>query len=199
MTKLRKAVRLATVAVFVTATSVVAQEQHPQVRDGFTFSFGIGGGSAGATCSTCDTDRLKAPSGYLRLGGAVRPNLIIGGEINGWTKKETGQGFESTVTIATINAIAQWYPQTTTGFFLTGGAGLGSMEVKATATGLGSFSDRSNGFGYQVGTGYDIRLARNFSLTPFVTYFSMAGGKVESSNEKFNGNVFHFGLGFTWH
>jgi hypothetical protein len=199
MTKLRKAVRLATVAVFVTATSAVAQDTHPQVRDGFTVSFGFGGGSAGATCGGCNSDREKAPSGYLRLGGAVRPNLIIGGEVNGWSKKETDQGFESTVTIATVNAIAQWYPQTTTGFFLIGGVGLGSMEVKATATGLGSFSDRTNGLGYQVGTGYDIRLARNFSLTPFVTYFATAGGTVESSNEKANGNVFHFGIGFTWH
>src|SRR6185369_2405092 len=113
MTKTLRAVRLATVAAFVTATPAVAQDTHPQVRDGFTISFGFGGGSAGATCTSCNTDREKAPTGYLRLGGAVRPNLIIGGEINGWSKKATDQGFETTMTIATINAIAQWYPQTT--------------------------------------------------------------------------------------
>ncbi len=63
--------------------------------------------------------------------------------------------------------------------------------------GLGKFSDNTSGFGYQLGTGYDIRVKSNFSLTPFATYFATVGGK--SDGVKIDGNVFHIGLGFTWH
>ena len=57
-------------------------QSKPQTRDGFTISFGLGGGTAGATCDGCDTDRETAPSLYLRLGGALRPNLMLANEIN---------------------------------------------------------------------------------------------------------------------
>jgi len=174
-------------------------QSKPQTRDGFTISFGLGGGTAGATCDGCDTDRETAPSLYLRLGGALRPNLVLAGEINGWSKVETEQGVEAQLTIVTINAIAQWYPQTSGGFFVSGGVGLGSMGLDVKAGGL-TVSDHTNSaLGYQVGAGYDIRLARNFSLTPYATYFGTAGGKLDSSGAKIDGNVFHIGLGFTWH
>lgn len=182
------------VAAIVAATPAAAQGRH----DGFTVSVGVGGGSAGATCEGCSTDRQKAPSLYLRLGGAVRPNLVIAGELNGWTKQESSQGFDATITIATVNAVAQWFPQPTGGFFVSGGVGLGSIEVALKANNIGTLSNRTNGLGFQVGTGYDIQLTRGFALTPFATYFTTAGGKVESSGEKINGNVLQAGLGFTW-
>lgn len=184
-------------AIFLAATPAIAQSTL-QPRQGLNISFGFGGGSAGATCSGCDTDRETAPSMYLRIGGAVRPSFVLAGEVNGWSKSETQQGVEGTLTIATVNALAQWYPQPANGFFLSGGLGVGSMKMEIKSPGLGSFSDNTNGLGYQVGTGYDIRVAGTFSLTPYVTYFGTAGGKVESSNEKLDGNVLQFGLGFSW-
>lgn len=195
---MKRQLAVAAIAALVVAAPAAAQAK-PQARTGFAVSFGVGGGSAGTTCADCLSDRQGAPTGYLRLGGAVHPNLIIGGEINGWSKTESDQGFDVTVTIATVNAVAQWYPAPSNGFFVTSGVGLGSMEVKVKAPNFGTLSDRTNGFGYQVGTGYDIRLSPGFSLTPFATYFATAGGKVESSGDKVNGNVVHFGLGFTWY
>jgi hypothetical protein len=38
----------------------------------------------------------------------------------------------------------------------------------------------------------------HMAVTPFATYFATAGGTVESSGEKLNGNVVHFGIGLTW-
>ena len=180
------------------ATPAFAQG-NPQTRDGFTASFGIGAGSAGVTCDDCIGDRENSAAIYLRLGGAYRPSLILGGEINGWSKQSEDQGAEGTITIVTVNAIAQWYPQPATGFFLTGGLGVGSLQVEAKIPGLATISDRTTGLGYQFGTGYDFRLGRNFSITPYATYFGTAGGKVESSNEKLDANVAQVGLGFTWH
>jgi len=191
---------------FVRAIALVAMtalpafgQSKPQTRDGFTISFGLGGGTAGSTCDGCDSDRKTAPSGYLRLGGALRPGLILAGEINGWSKTETEQGLEAELTIVTVNALVQWYPQPAGGFFVSGGIGAGSMALGVKLPTGPTVSDHTNGLGYQLGAGYDIRLARNFSLTPFATYFATAGGKVDSSGQKIDGNVFHVGLGFTWH
>lgn len=186
----------AAIAALVAAAPSAAQSR-PQTHDGFTVSVGLGGGSAGVSCVECESSRERAPTVYLRLGGAVRPNLVLAGEINGWSKSESDQGIDATITIVTINAVAQWYPQTATGFFVSGGVGLGSMEAKANAFGE-SLSDRTHGLGYQIGTGYDLRVRPNLAITPFVTYFATAGGKVESTGEKANANVVHFGLGVTW-
>lgn len=185
-------------ALLVLAAAPVAAQSRPQVREGFTVSFGVGAGSAGATCTNCDSGRETAPSLYLRLGGAARPNLILAGEINGWSKTEEEIGVDVTLTVATVNFVAQWYPQPANGFFVSAGVGAGSMSVELKVPRQGTFTDRSSGFGYQVGTGYDIRMGRNFSLTPFATYFGTAGGKFENSS-KVDANVFHIGLGFTWH
>jgi hypothetical protein len=182
----------------VTALSASAQS-HPQVRDGFTISFGVGGGTAGSSCDGCDTDRETAPSGYLRIGGAIRPGLILAGEANAWTKKKTELGIEGTLTIGTVNFIAQWYPQPANGFFVSAGVGSGTMALEVKGPGTPTISDHTNGLGYQIGTGYDIRMGRNFSLTPFATYFATGGGKLDSTGDKIDGNVFHVGLGFTWH
>src|SRR4249919_1657945 len=91
---MRRILGAAIMAVLV-AVPALAQSK-PQIRDGFTISFGLGGGSAGASCDNCDSDRESAPSLYLRLGGAVRPGLVLAGEINGWSKTKTELGVEGT-------------------------------------------------------------------------------------------------------
>jgi hypothetical protein len=186
-------------ALAALCASPLMAQAHPQTREGFTASFGLGAGSAGVTCDGCDSDREIAPSLYLRLGGAYRPNLILGGEINGWSKSEDDAGDEATVTMATVNFVAQWYPQTAGGFFLSGGLGLGSIRTDLRISGLGTLTSNTTAFGYQVGTGYDIRLGRNVSLTPYATFFGTAGGKVEDTDEKIDGNVAQIGLGITFH
>jgi len=190
---------IAAASLLALAALPALSQSKPQTRDGFTISFGFGGGTAGTTCDLCDTDRESAPTGYLRIGGALRPNLILAGEANAWTKTKTEQGIEADLTIATVNFLVQWYPQTTGGFFVSGGVGGGSMSLDVKLPSGPTVSDHTNGLGYQAGAGYDIRLGRNFSLTPFATYFATAGGKLDSSGQKIDGNVFHVGLGFTWH
>jgi hypothetical protein len=187
------------VALTVVRASSSLAQGHPQIRDGFTVSVGVGAGSAGVTCTDCGTDRETAPALYLRLGGAVRSNLILAGEINGWSKSTKDAGDAARVTVSTVNAIAQWYPDPTGGFFVDGGLGIGAMKVEIKTPGLPTLSDNTTGLGYQVGTGYDIRVGKNFSITPYATFFGTAGGKTESSKEKIDANVAQIGLGVTWH
>lgn len=173
----------------------LAAAQEPQERKGFGISFGLGGGSAAVDCSGCDSDRASGFSGYLRLGGYVRPDLMVAFESNGYTKSsggyDTNGGFYSVA--------LQWYPNVETGFYLKGNLGVAAVvedyddgdELSVAAAGLG------------LGLGYDIRLGKNFSLTPYLNLIYTANGDVKYNdsstgiNAKFN--LIQIGLGFTWH
>src|SRR3954469_20427164 len=174
------------------ASSALHAQSHPQTRSGFNISFGFGSGSAGVSCDGCESDRRNSVAGYLRIGGTLKPNLVLAGESSAWTKEED----DARVTISTLNLVAQFYPSVTNGFFLLGGLGAGRVGASVTS-GSTTVTSSGNGMGYELGTGYDWRLGTNFSVSPFLTYFGTSGVKIEG--DKLNGNVFVIGLGLTWH
>jgi hypothetical protein len=146
-------------AFSVTCTGTLAAQGLPNTRQGFWIGFGVGPGSVGADCRYCTTERTTGPSGYLRLGGTVSQNILIGGETNGWAHNEGGlnesMGFAS--------AVLYWYPSRTGALYLK--IGLGGMsyreddgvdETTATA-GAGC-----------VGVGYEFRVRPNMSITLFL-------------------------------
>ncbi|HET9012773.1 MAG TPA: autotransporter domain-containing protein, partial [Gemmatimonadaceae bacterium] len=167
-------------------------------RAGYSLSLGLGGGSSAVSCTGCGTDRTSGASGYLRLGKGYTPSLMLGLELNGWNKTENNVDGR----VGMLSAIAQWYPSMTNGFFFKGGAGMGRTTLDDKSA-VPSNKLQSTGFGYQVGTGYDIGIARRWSITPYVNYLATAGAKLEmngvSSSEKFDGNYFQYGLGLSWH
>jgi hypothetical protein len=167
-------------------------------RQGFTVSFGLGAGSAAASYEGNTTERISGPSGYLRVGGAVSPTLVIAGESHGLTRKD------GTLTshFGYLLAIAQWYPQPSGGFYVSGGLGLGVIREDDSDPGF-DYELQSVGAAAQVGLGYDVRMTRNFSLTPYVNFLGMGGGKPSLNGQGQSGtmsaNAVQFGLGFTWH
>lgn len=168
-------------------------------RQGFTVSFGIGGGSAGFSYEgTSSEQRLNGPSGYLRLGGAITPSLVIAGESHGWTRSQGGL----TSSVGYLMAVAQWYPQAAGGFHLLGGVGLGVITEKDTDA-LNPYELESVGAALQFGLGYDLRMSRNFSLTPYVNLLGMGGGEPKIDGAGIGGTmsatVVQVGLGFSWH
>jgi hypothetical protein len=189
-----KALSLAAASLLIVST-VASAQGNPQARDGFTISFGLGGGSAALSSpGSGTTPRETGLSGYLRLGGAISPNLVLAAESNGWSK--TIQGVDTRM--GALSGIAQWYPSVTNGFYVKGGLGLGVYSEQDPTAKV-----QAVGLGYQFGTGYDIRLARNFSLTPYVNYVGMANSDVKlggtSLNQKIGTSNVQYGLGFTWH
>src|SRR3954452_17464844 len=141
-------------------TTPVSATPSPELknpRKGFWFNVGLGYGSAG--CQDCEGNREGSFSGGLALGGALSQKVMLGGGTNGWTKSENGQ----TLTAATVAAIIRFYPSAKGNFFLLGGLGLGTIHVEVDGVG----SDDDNGFGALLGLGYDIRVGKNVSLTPF--------------------------------
>lgn len=180
------------------AAATLQAQGHPQTRKGFTISFGFGAGSAEFSCDGCSSDRQTSGSSYLRIGGAVRPDIILAGQVDAWTKRQNG----ATLTVGTVDFIVQWYPAVAGGVFVSGGVGVGSINT-SVETGAGTLSNSKSGIGYNAGLGYDIRLKRNFSVTPFATYFATSAGNSGSlyggGGTKIDAKVFHFGIGFTWH
>jgi opacity protein-like surface antigen len=191
--KTRLALTVALLAL-LPAAAAAQDTARPQTREGFGISFGGGLGSVGLSCDGCDFDRETAISGYLRLGGYVRPNLMIAGETNGWTKDEDGvKG-----TASFISAVALWYPQPASGFYLKGGLGFSNTTIEDGADEI-----TAAGMGISLGLGYDWRLGTNFSLTPYMNWMKSFGAEAEFNGTgtgiDLNSDVLQIGLGFTWH
>lgn len=161
-------------AFFAILLASSASAQQAQTRQGFWIGGGLGYGSLG--CDGCD--RVGAPSGYLKLGGTLRQNILLGVETNGWTKSELG----NRLTMGNVSGAIYWYPMTN-GMFVKAGAGYSVLDSGIAST---------SGFGLLGGVGYDVRVGRNLSITPVANWFrgSFDGGSA---------NVLQIGMGVTSH
>ena len=105
---------------------------------------------------------------YFKGGGAVNPHVLIGGQFNLWAKDETGVfGAESTIKMYNLMGTVTFYPQTE-GFFVNLGAGLSFVGVDSTVSNTTLSTDLGKGFGFLLGTGYDIRVGQHLAVTPAV-------------------------------
>jgi hypothetical protein len=149
-----------------------------QTREGFWFNAGLGFGSWG--CQDCEGYRENGLSGGLSLGTAVTDRLMLGVGPPGFSRK-TVDG--ELLTIGTLDARLRFYPKRTSGFNLTTGIGLGSL----------SYAGESEiGMGLMLGVGWDIRVAKNVSISPFWNGFAMQNSNVDA-------NVGQLGIGITIH
>ena len=169
-------------------------------RAGYSLSLGLGGGSSALTCTGCSTsDRENGASGYFRVGKGFTPSMMLGLELNGWNKTENNV----TGRAGMFSAIAQWYPSMTNGFFAKGGLGLARTTID-DRTGASPDKVEATGFGYQVGAGYDMNIARRWSITPYVNFLGAPEAQaklngVDMTGEKIGANYVQYGLGLSWH
>ena len=141
-----------------------------------------------------DIVRESSTAMFVNFGGTVRPNLLIGGEINGWAKSENDADW----VVSSLMAVAHYYPSVTNGLFISGGLGFTQGSIDDGVDEL-----TSSGVGIQLGGGYDWRVAKSFSLTPYVQYVRAFAAEAKLNDtglgEDLNPNFFQVGLGFTWH
>ena len=137
-------------------------EVHEPDRHGFWGALGVGAG--GESFDLRDgagySGQLYKPTVSLRLGGTPTNYLRLGGEILGWIN-DRGSATES---LTSILFVAQLYPVSSTGMYLKGGLGLGRNEVDFDP----GFDVGDTGFAGLVGAGWEIRVARRFSINPAV-------------------------------
>lgn len=175
---------MATVVTTMMAGPADLYAQRMQTRDGFWFNLGLGWGSRG--CEDC-AGREGGFSGGPGLGGTLSQKVLLGASYNFWTNTEN----DITFTAGTLTAAIRFYPSSTGGFFLLGGLGVGTFDVEVEFLG-GDARSTETGFGALLGLGYDIRVGRNVSLTPYWNGFAVSydGG---------DANVSQLGLGVTIH
>ena len=183
--------RILGVAALALLVPAVVTAQHPQTRSGFGISFGLGAGHANF-CDGCDELAGTGASGYLRLGGYLTPALFLAGESNGWFNGDPSNPDEAS--LGGLMGVVQWYPMADRGLYLKGGLGFSYATI---------YTDLStSGFAGSIGAGYDLRIARNFALTPYINYLNQFGGSYSYSGSGSvagaNVHLFQFGLGFTW-
>jgi hypothetical protein len=148
----------------------------PQVRQGFWFNVGMGYGTLG--CEDCIT-RDHGLSGGLSLGAALGDHVLLGVGTTGFAREFEGELFS----VGTLDARVRVYPAKRSGFFINAGLGLGSIAYAG---------EYEFGLGAMLGVGWDIRVGRNVSLTPFWNGFAMANSNIDA-------NVGQIGLGITIH
>jgi outer membrane autotransporter protein len=124
------------------------------------------------------------------MGGTLSPNLLLGGESNGWVDGDRRAG--------NLSAALYYYPWAARGFFIKGGLGL---SVRLTDE--GSETRKGSGLGLTAGIGYDYRVGKNISLTPVLNYFYGSIGEFSTdglvSAGDWNQNVVQLALGLTFH
>ena len=171
---------IAVVAALSVSTVSAHAQKNAQTRDGFWFSGGLGHGSLG--CDNCGS-REGGVTGDLSIGGTISPRFLVGVGAAGWSKSEQG----ARLTVSTLDARVRFYPSRTSGLYLTGGIGVGSVRGD-----FGGFSATETGLGTVLGLGWDIRVARNTSITPYWNGFAM-------KNDNTNANVGQAGIAVTLH
>jgi hypothetical protein len=158
----------------LTLVSGSALPQEAGTRSGFWLSFGGGGGVMNG---------LRGAAAYVRMGGTPNERVQFGGQLlHWWREDDTGE--RTRVSIAATAAIfpihsgapnrhllSEWFLK----------AGFGIVTAQSTT-----------GVGPTVGTGIDLRLGRNFFVSPnvdLVIYFFNDETDVSLT----------FTLGLTWH
>ncbi len=183
-----------TLAVAALATSLFAGTafagSHPQDHNGFFIGFNLGAGTAQIKNDGESSDREWGGAGNFRLGGAIKNNLLLGGEFTGWTRDQDG----STVSLSSVLFAVTYYP-TNEGFYLRGGMGFGSSHFSIDLGDDVTQSKDESGFALALATGYEWRLTKKFALGPQVEFnwMDIGGDLVETAN------FFDATLGFNWY
>ena len=163
---------------------------HPQDHHGFFIGFNLGAGTADVSASGESSDREWGGAADFRLGGAVKDNLLVGGEFTAWGKDENS----TNVSLSTALFAVTYYPGNE-GFFLRGGMGFGTSSFEEDLSNGYTRSKSETGFAMAAAAGYEWRLTRKFALGPQVefNYLNIGGDLVDTAN------FFNTTLGFNWY
>jgi hypothetical protein len=190
--------------VLVIVLAVPVGAGPPAHRTGFFIGFGLGFGMA--TWDWADPEQFgSAPSewagtGNLHLGGALREDLVLGAEFQGWAKKwrverSTGEQLaDLTVQMGSLTFAATWWPGNV-GYYLRGGIGIGRAQVELEDEDGTVKPGPDTGLALLGAMGYEWRIAEKFALGPQVevVYLGVDGDIFG------NATVFDGSIQFNWY
>jgi hypothetical protein len=161
-------------------------------RDGFWLSagLGVGGESFDARDGLGWSDRTTGGVGYIKLGGTVNRNLLLGAEVQGWSNHYYDADYDRT--LGSLMGIVQWYPDGRGDFWLRGGLGFAWDELDFYSAPPTNVTTRRSGAAFAIGLGYDARVGRKISITPQLDFMAQ---RYDTHDER----VVSFGIGITFH
>jgi hypothetical protein len=156
------------------AGQLLSDSVHIYGRQGMWFNVGLGTGVGNG---------IGGQSANLALGWALSPRVLLAAGSSDWRAALTDR---SSVTLGTLDARIQFYPEVNGGFFLTGGLGLGYFWVSDSGSGP------NIGRAFILGLGYDARIGGNTSITVFINRAA-----IHTPDPR--GSVGQIGVGLTFH
>lgn len=194
---MRTARTILAVAVTFTlaAPSALAQDRGPREHRGFWIGFGFGGGWN--VSEGLDGESLAGGAAFLRMGGTLSQQILIGGEVIGWGREIDGADLGRGNATFTV----MYYPSINGGLYVKGGVGFAELtnvsEIRVAGIQVTTVTTSKGGFGTTLGVGYDIRLARNFYLSPTVDWLFQVFEETPSGTS--TNNIILLTVGATWH
>jgi hypothetical protein len=177
-----------------TLTPSVNAAEWDHARERWLVGFSLGGGSAEAQFDAdgdvlVSSDRTGGVGFGFRVGYAVRPDLVLGFEGNGWGRSDSETlpfvGDVDVTTTLTVAAVScTWYPGAG-GFFVRGGLGGGTLGQEIEAGGLTIEYDET-GFGLHGAVGYEWRVTRTFAIGPQLDLAWMNIGEIDVQDDAGN-------------
>jgi hypothetical protein len=195
-----------TVAVLVLLTSLAIAQQPPRRphRGGLWGEFGFGPGHVRVACSGCDDVRTaNGATSYLRIGGTVSDDVMIGVEIFSLLDRAFSFSPEDSVTsaeTATIALIVTWFPGRR-GLFLKGGVGAAAGQYSLPTGPAQADTSTGGGIGLTFGVGWDASISRKFAITGNAGVYVTAVGDVELPGRRVDdviATMYHVSIGFTF-
>jgi hypothetical protein len=133
-------------------------------------------------CQECEQDFPYRHAGavLVDVGYRANPRMDVGAEVF-WMPIETSQG---TIRTTHIDAVAQFRPWASQGFFLKGGAGMAFVRNWVDTLSPDSFDEK--GLSVLIGGGWAFRPAARLGLQLFVTQHAFALGDLQASQGLIN-------------
>jgi hypothetical protein len=140
----------------------------------------VGGGTwttLRGDCQECEEDYPYRNGGgvLVNVGYRANPRMDVGAEIF-WSPTETASG---TIRATHFDAIAQFRPWQSRGFFLKGGAGM--AFVRNWIDTLGPDAINSKALSVVIGGGWAFRMERRVGFQLFATQHALALGDLQTS------------------
>jgi hypothetical protein len=129
-------------------------------------------------CQDCEDEFPYRHSGSILAGGGIRVNgrMDVGGEIF-WMPMDTAQG---NIRTTHFDAVAQFRPWASQGFFIKGGAGMAFVRNWVDAIGPNAINSKA--LSVVIGGGWAFRPADRFGLQLFATQHAAALGDLRTAD-----------------
>ena len=138
---------------------------------------GIASGTVRGTCQTCEEASPYRHSASVlgNFGYRVNERMDVGGEIF-WMPSDTAGGRVNTTH---VDAVAQFRPWTSRGFFLKGGAGMAFVRNWVDAVGPDAINSKA--LSVVIGGGWHFRPAERLGLELFAAQHASAIGDIKTA------------------